>query len=505
MKFLKLLILLLAVSISSEAQNLYTASNAASPSNEANSTSGITGAAQVSSVTTNPQNGSWALRAVSTSTGRDVRATFSAVVGTTYNISIWARRGNPANNPAFANWTGFSGFSTRTITSTNWTQYNFTVTATNSNPVIIAYTSPIGAAAGMEIFIDNIMITPQGGGGGGDTQPPSAPSNLTASNVAQNTLTLNWNASTDNVGVTNYNIYRNNTMIEQTGNASTTYNATGLSASTPYDFYVRALDAAGNISANSNTISVTTASGGGGGGDTQPPTAPTNLAASAIAQTSLTLNWDASSDNVGVTNYNIYRNNAIVGQTGNASTSYNVVGLNASTTYNFYVRALDAAGNISSNSNTISATTTSGGGGGGEPYTTQNANLPTVNWQSNNFFAAGMVGIGTAPNNNFRLSVNGNIRAREVIVETGWSDFVFEKEYYLPSLTDVEEHIKKFGHLKDIPSAMEVQNNGIGLAEINTKLLQKIEELTLYIIEMNKQIIELEKIARNSTNTDSIE
>lgn len=506
MKLLKLLIFFLGVAVTSEAQNLYTNSNAASSSNEANSTTGFTGAAQISSVTTNPQNGSWAIRAVSTSTGRDVRTSFSAVVGTTYDITIWARRGNPANNPAFANWTGFSGFSTRTITSTNWTQYNFTVTATNANPVIVAYTSPMGAAAGMEIFIDAITITAQGGGGGGgDTQPPTAPTNLVAGNVEQTSLTLTWDASTDNVGVTNYNIYRNNNFIGQTGNTNTTFNATGLNASTTYNFYVRALDAAGNISVASNNISVTTTGGGGGGGnDTEPPTAPSNLAASNIESTTLTLNWNASNDNVGVTNYNIYRNNNMVGQTGNSNTTYNVAGLTASTAYNFYVRALDAAGNISGNSNTINVTTTAGGGGGGgggSPYTTLNANLPNVNWQANNFFAAGVVGIGTAPNTNFQLSVDGDIRAKEVIVESGWSDFVFEKDYYLPTLSEVEDYINQNGHLKDIPSAKEVHENGIGLAEINTKLLQKIEELTLYMIEINKRLKELESIKNTAESS----
>lgn len=487
-----LLALLLLTGISLNAQNLYTASNAASPTNEANSTNGFSGAAAISTSTLTPQNGSWAIRVLTTAAGgRDARTSFTATVGTVYNISIWARRGNPNNNPAFANWTGVSGFATTTINSTTWTQYNFTVTATATNPVIVAYAGPIGSAGGMELFIDNILITSQGGGGG-DTQAPTAPTNLQASNVASTSLTLTWTASTDNIGVTNYNIYRNGTQIGQTGNSSTTFNVTGLTASTSYSFFVRALDAAGNISGNSNTVNVTTTAGGGGG-DTQPPSTPSNLAASNVASTSLTLSWTGSTDNVGVVNYNIYRNGTLSGQTGNNSTTYNVVGLTASTSYSFYVRALDAAGNISNNSNTINVTTTSGGGGGGEPYTTLNANLPTVNWQANDLFVAGEMGIGTSPNANFQLSVNGDIRAKEVVVESGWSDFVFEKGYYLPSLNEVEQFINDNGHLKDIPSAAEVQQNGVGLAEINTLLLQKVEELTLYLIQMNKRLAKIEQ------------
>ncbi len=410
MKILHVLSLLFIFSISLQAQNLYTASNAASPTNEANTTTGFSGAAAITSSGTSLQNGSWAIRVLSTSSGgRDARTSFTAVVGTVYNITIWARRGSP-NISEFANWNGFTGFTTTTITSTNWTQYTWTLTATVTNPVMVAYAAPIGSAAGMEIFIDNISVTTQGGGGG-DTQAPTAPTNLAASNVQSTSLTLTWTASTDNVGVTNYNIYRNNNYLASTGNNSTTFNVTGLTASTSYNFYVRALDAAGNISPTSNTISVTTSSGGGGG-DTQAPTAPTNLAASNVASTSLTLNWTGSTDNVGVTNYNIYRNNTLLTSTGGPSTSFNVTGLTASTGYSFFVRALDAAGNISTPSNTINVTTTSGGGGGGTPYTTDNANLPTVDWQSQNFYASGFVGIGTSANPNFRLSVNGNIRAK---------------------------------------------------------------------------------------------
>ncbi len=493
MKILYALTVLLIFSLSLQAQNLYTASNAASATNEANSTTGFSGAGAITSSTTTPQTGNWAIRVLSTASGgRDARTSFTAVVGTVYNITIWARRGSPNNNPAFANWTGFSGFTTTLINSTNWTQYNWTLTATGTNPVMVAYAAPIGSAEGMEIFIDGISITAQGGGGG-DTQAPTAPTNLAASNVQSTTLTLTWTASTDNVGVTNYNIYRNNNYIASTGNSTPTFNVTGLTASTAYSFFVRALDAAGNLSPVSNTINVTTTSGGGGG-DTQAPTAPTNLAASNVASTSLTLNWTGSTDNIGVTNYNIYQNNTFLTSTGGPSTSYNVTGLTASTAYSFFVRALDAAGNISTPSNTINVTTTSGGGGGGgTPYTTDNANLSTIDWQAQNFYASGYVGIGTSANTNFRLSVNGNIRAKEVIVQSGWSDFVFEDSYKLMSIPEVEKFINENGHLKGIPTASAVKENGVGLSEINTLLLQKIEEMTLYIIDLDKRINKLEK------------
>lgn len=99
--------------------------------------------------------------------------------------------------------------------------------------------------------------------GGGDTTPPSNPTSLSASNTTQTTTDLSWNASTDNVGVTGYNIYVDGSNIGQvTGTAA---NITGLTPATTYAMYVTAVDAAGNESGQSNTVNVTTLSNGGGG------------------------------------------------------------------------------------------------------------------------------------------------------------------------------------------------------------------------------------------------
>jgi hypothetical protein len=109
----------------------------------------------------------------------------------------------------------------------------------------------------------------------------------------------------------------------------------------------------------------------------------------------------------------------------------------------------------------------------------------------------GNVAIGTTTTGTHKLAVEGSIGAREIRVQaTGWSDFVFDKKYSLPTLTEVEKHIKEKGHLKDIPSEAEVLKNGISLGEMDSKLLQKIEELTLYIIEMKKEIEVLKSKAK---------
>jgi hypothetical protein len=100
----------------------------------------------------------------------------------------------------------------------------------------------------------------------------------------------------------------------------------------------------------------------------------------------------------------------------------------------------------------------------------------------------GAVGIGTYTTAGYKLAVGGNIRSKEVVVETGWADFVFAKEYKLPNLFEVEKFIKLNNHLPNIPSAAEIQTNGLKVGEVQTKMMQKIEELTLYIIEMKKEI-----------------
>ena len=113
----------------------------------------------------------------------------------------------------------------------------------------------------------------------------------------------------------------------------------------------------------------------------------------------------------------------------------------------------------------------------------------------------GNVGIGTTTPSN-KLEVNGTIRSKEVKVEASpWPDFVFSKEHTLRPLKEVEAHIQQHGSLPEIPTAKEVEENGIGLGEMNAKLLQKIEELTLYTIEQQKDIV---KLLKNSKKQNEI-
>jgi len=338
----------------------------------------------------------------------------------------------------------------------------------------------------------NLTQTPYDGGysGGGstDTQAPSVPGNLAVSGKTSSSISLTWSASTDNVGVTGYDVYRGGVLAGSASAAS--FTDTGLSANTAYSYTVRARDAAGNVSGPSSSVSATTNASGGGtstsyeaeaanntltgaaavsastsasggakvgyvgnndgtlqfnginvsaagtytmtisylsgearsaqlrvnggsattvnlpstggwttvgtvqtqvqlnagnntihfsnptgwapdfdriqisggsGGDTQAPTVPGNLSVSSKTASSVSLTWSASTDNVGVAQYVVYRNGTEAGTT--ATTSYTDSGLSASTAYTYTVKARDAAGNLSAASAGVNVTTNAGGTG----------------------------------------------------------------------------------------------------------------------------------------------
>lgn len=125
------------------------------------------------------------------------------------------------------------------------------------------------------------------------------------------------------------------------------------------------------------------------------------------------------------------------------------------------------------------------------------AGTGAINWETQVFMEGptGNVGIGTTNTLDYKLAVNGSIGSKEIKVESpsDWPDFVFDKDYELRSLSEVENYIDENNHLPEIPSQNEVEENGLNLGEMDAKLLQKIEELTLYMIEMNKRIDQLEK------------
>jgi chitodextrinase len=184
-----------------------------------------------------------------------------------------------------------------------------------------------------------------------DTQAPSVPANVAGTGVSTSQINLTWTASTDNVGVVKYTVYRNGGLVGSV--TSTSFNDTGLAAGTTYSYSVAAQDAAGNVSAQSSPVSVATQAPPPP--DTQAPSVPTNLAGTAVSSSQINLTWTASTDNVGVAKYTVYRNGSVAGTV--TTTNFNDAGLTAATAYSYSVAAQDAAGNMSAQSASVSVTT----------------------------------------------------------------------------------------------------------------------------------------------------
>ncbi|TRX38676.1 T9SS type A sorting domain-containing protein [Flavobacterium sp. ZT3R18] len=217
-------------------------------------------------------------------------------------------------------------------------------------PNIAGTTNRIMVKGTNHIFFDvsntNFTIT----SGVVDTVAPTAPTALAATGTTTTGTNLSWTASTDNVGVTGYDVYQNGVL--KTTVTGTTYAVTGLTPTTTYNFTVKAKDAAGNISVVSNTAAVTTLTPVV---DTTAPTAPTALAAAGTTTTTTNLSWTAATDNVAVTGYDVYQGATLKATV--TGTTYTVTGLTAATAYTFSVKAKDAAGNISVASNVVNVTT----------------------------------------------------------------------------------------------------------------------------------------------------
>ncbi|WP_207670144.1 PQQ-dependent sugar dehydrogenase [Glaciibacter flavus] len=193
--------------------------------------------------------------------------------------------------------------------------------------------------------------------GAADTTPPSVPGNPRVSNLTCNSVTFAWNAATDDVGVAFYDVYHDGQLMTSVSGSTLSANLTVV-PSAKWGLYVNARDAAGNVSQASTTVPIDVPPCQV---DTTAPSTPTGLTASASG-TTVTLGWTASTDNVAVKAYDIYRDDVKVSSvttTGSTPppTTYIDSGLAATTTYRYRVVARDAAGNVSSSSATASATT----------------------------------------------------------------------------------------------------------------------------------------------------
>ena len=190
-----------------------------------------------------------------------------------------------------------------------------------------------------------------------DTQAPTVPGTLTATTISSTQINLAWGASTDNVAVTAYRVMRDG-VFRITVNAPTViFSDTGLTDLVTYSYAVHACDAAANCSGPSNTAQATAQNLP----DTQAPTVPTGLTANTMSDTRIDLAWTASTDNVGVTQYRVFRNESQIAIVNAPVLKYSSNGLAPTTLYTYNVLACDAALNCSAQSAPASATTLAAG------------------------------------------------------------------------------------------------------------------------------------------------
>ncbi|MDA1315174.1 MAG: DNRLRE domain-containing protein [Acidobacteria bacterium] len=186
-----------------------------------------------------------------------------------------------------------------------------------------------------------------------DSEAPDTPAGLAIVSKTDTEVDLQWSPSADNVGVDHYRVLRN--AVEVGTTSAVTFTDTGLDPDTAYNYTVTALDAAGNESVASSPLVVTTDAAP----DTEDPTAPGTPVEVSTTETEASISWAASTDNVGVTAYDVYRNGGLAGSTGGATTTFADSGLAAATSYGYHVIARDAAGNESAPSGVLNVTTDS--------------------------------------------------------------------------------------------------------------------------------------------------
>jgi chitodextrinase len=279
-----------------------------------------------------------------TDTQSPIAPTLSSTGKTSTSVSLsWTGATDNVGVTGYDVYNGTTKVNTSAITATTFTvsnlsvsiAYNFTVKAFDA----VGNTSPAG---------NTLSVTTNAAA---DTQAPTAPT-LSSTSETSTSVSLSWTRATDNVGVAGYEVYNGTTKVNTTAITSTSYTVNSLNSNTAYNFTLKAFDAAGNTSAASNTVIVTT----NPAPDTQAPAAPT-LTSTGKTSTSVSLSWTAATDNVAVTGYDVYNGTVKVNNSLVTGTTYTVSNLIASTAYQFTVTAKDAAGNSSIESNRVKITT----------------------------------------------------------------------------------------------------------------------------------------------------
>ncbi|MFI1171336.1 PQQ-dependent sugar dehydrogenase [Streptomyces melanogenes] len=293
--------------------------------------------------------------------GAYVEFTVDAAAAGNATVGIRYANGTTANRPADVLVNGTAVASARAFNATaDWdTWATSTLTApvkAGSNRIRLSATTAAGLAN-----IDYVDFAASGG----DGQAPTAPGAPTCSAITEDSLTLSWGASSDNVGVAMYDVYEHGNKIGEVAGNLTSDTLTGLSPNTPYNLTVFARDAAGNVSPASAAADCTTRPST----DTSPPAKPGTLTSSNVTASSADLKWGASTDDKGVTAYEVRSGTSVYKSvTGKPpATSTTVTGLACDSPYTLTVVAKDAGGNTSPDSNAVTFTTGACQSDGGVP------------------------------------------------------------------------------------------------------------------------------------------
>lgn len=201
--------------------------------------------------------------------------------------------------------------------------------------------------------LPSIVTTP----GLADSEAPSVPADVVSTPMSVSRIDLSWTASSDNLGVAGYTVYRAGSAVVTLGSAVTSWSNTGLQPGTSYGYEVDAFDGAGNRSAKSAVVTASTLP------DTTPPSAPSGLAVTGLTVSSVSLGWVAATDDVGVTVYDIYRDGSgpPVASVASSSLAWTDTSVTPGSTHSYTVTARDGAGNASPSSGSVSATVPSSG------------------------------------------------------------------------------------------------------------------------------------------------
>jgi chitodextrinase len=248
-----------------------------------------------------------------------------------------------------------------------------------------------------------------------DSTAPTTPSALRATGITSNTVSLAWNAASDNIGVTGYKLYKNGSSSAFHTTSTLSFTDSGLNPEQSYQYRVSAIDAAGNESQRSASITVSTTATP----DTSAPTTPTSLRSTTVTHEQINLMWNTASDNVGVTGYRLYKNGSNTAFATTTTPGYNDSGLTADQSYQYRVSAVDEAGNESALSssllvNTLAAPDTSA------PTTPGNLRSTTVSSDQIDLMwnvASDNVGV-----TGYRLYRNGSSTAFATTTTPGYSD-----------------------------------------------------------------------------------